>query len=504
MAAPSRRKSLCSSLVQQREEIAPLLKTELREGESWYLISTKWLSAWKKYVGFDDHGRTGFGGYPGCIDNSPILREDGKLKKNIVEELDFVAVPSAAWDRLSAWYGVTVNQQPLERKIIKQGVFSKTFKVELYLMDFYLGLLSQPGKGMKDEFSRTDKIGYIHWKVRKMYKIDSNKETRLWNKFMSNTYEQLRDQDATLHEASLYQGQVILIEERTPSGGWTRKEKSGGYTESCLLKYKRDETVHTDKLANVVDGLQGDFTTFLQVKQSQYQKEEDMLTANFQRFVDQAKLRFEEEERSLAERDEELRDRDKTLRGLESDFRKKSDNLECEWKKLNDDKAEFAQKVKEKDEQYRKERREFREECRKREKELTARKDVVDKMAEELDIEKKNMEEINRIQKSRITLDVGGSLFKTSITTLLKDSESMLAVMFSGRHPLKTEDDGSYFIDRDGTHFRLILNYLREGEVKEGTLPEDVQTLKEIKNEAEYYQLNALMKTVEDMITQLP
>ena len=39
----------------------------------------------------------------------------------------------------------------------------------------------------------------------------------------------------------------------------------------------------------------------------------------------------------------------------------------------------------------------------------------------------------------------------------------MLAVMFSGRHHATKGGDGRYFIDRDGTHFRYILNYLRDG-----------------------------------------
>lgn len=39
----------------------------------------------------------------------------------------------------------------------------------------------------------------------------------------------------------------------------------------------------------------------------------------------------------------------------------------------------------------------------------------------------------------------------------------MLAAMFSGRHDLDTDSEGRYFIDRDGTYFKHILNYLREG-----------------------------------------
>ena len=57
--------------------------------------------------------------------------------------------------------------------------------------------------------------------------------------------------------------------------------------------------------------------------------------------------------------------------------------------------------------------------------------------------------------KKHIKLNVGGQIFKTSIATLLKDPDSMLAAMFSERFDVKPdEEDGAYFIDRDGTHFR--------------------------------------------------
>ena len=104
------------------------------------------------------------------------------------------------------------------------------------------------------------------------------------------------------------------------------------------------------------------------------------------------------------------------------------------------------------------------------------------------------MSELNKICEKRIKLDIGGHIYATSVLTLTKDPQSMLATMFSGRHSVKKEEDGSYFIDRDGTHFRYILNYLRDGGFKEGLLPGDI--LMELQTEAEYYQLSGLVTLV--------
>lgn len=50
----------------------------------------------------------------------------------------------------------------------------------------------------------------------------------------------------------------------------------------------------------------------------------------------------------------------------------------------------------------------------------------------------------------------------TSVDTLCRDSQSMLAAMFSSRHQTSSAN-GAVFIDRDGLRFRHVLNYLRDG-----------------------------------------
>ena len=91
---------------------------------------------------------------------------------------------------------------------------------------------------------------------------------------------------------------------------------------------------------------------------------------------------------------------------------------------------------------------------------------------------------------STIKLNVGGQHFTTSLQTLTKDTGSMLHAMFSGRFDTKPAEDGSYFIDRDGTHFRYILNYLRTGEL---VFPEDKVVRRELLSEAEFYQVQGII-----------
>ena len=81
----------------------------------------------------------------------------------------------------------------------------------------------------------------------------------------------------------------------------------------------------------------------------------------------------------------------------------------------------------------------------------------------------------------------------------------MLGVMFSGRHDLETMkcSDGSFFIDRDGTHFRHILNYLRDGEDVIESFPKSSEAVKELHREAKYYQLDDLVVALSPLVREV-
>ena len=112
---------------------------------------------------------------------------------------------------------------------------------------------------------------------------------------------------------------------------------------------------------------------------------------------------------------------------------------------------------------------------------------------ERFDEELKYLDEINKVTDGMIKLNVGGHVFMTSTLTLTRDPDSMLAAMFSGRHKLHTTSDGAVFIDHDGTHFRHILNFLRDGFLRSGALPDDQSVIEELAAEAEYYQLQGFL-----------
>uniref|UniRef100_A0A1I8AF14 BTB domain-containing protein n=1 Tax=Steinernema glaseri TaxID=37863 RepID=A0A1I8AF14_9BILA len=95
-----------------------------------------------------------------------------------------------------------------------------------------------------------------------------------------------------------------------------------------------------------------------------------------------------------------------------------------------------------------------------------------------------------------VKLNVGGSLFHTTVGTLVK-YDSMFRAMFSGRLDVMTDSDGFVLIDRSGKHFPVILNFLRDGAIP---LPDSLHEVREILAEAKYYLLQELIELCQEWI----
>ena len=93
-----------------------------------------------------------------------------------------------------------------------------------------------------------------------------------------------------------------------------------------------------------------------------------------------------------------------------------------------------------------------------------------------------------------IKLNVGGHIYTTTKATVSRFPCSMLGAMFNGHMSGQTDENGAYFIDRDGTVFVHILNFLRTGKL---CLPTDFNQRELLIAEADFYQIEPLCQAVE-------
>lgn len=84
-----------------------------------------------------------------------------------------------------------------------------------------------------------------------------------------------------------------------------------------------------------------------------------------------------------------------------------------------------------------------------------------------------------------VYLNVGGCYFSTRRETLNRG-------FFLGLSESIDQDGTEIFVDRDPTHFRYILNWLRGMRC----LPEDDQVLRELLCEADFYALDDMVSSI--------
>ena len=100
--------------------------------------------------------------------------------------------------------------------------------------------------------------------------------------------------------------------------------------------------------------------------------------------------------------------------------------------------------------------------------------------------------QIDKGQKTRCMLSIGGMKFETCANTINNVPDSVLFKLINA-NSIVMEGRSTYVIDRDPKHFPVILNYLRNGgRYHSDMLPRDLRQLKELQVEAAFYELKHL------------
>jgi hypothetical protein len=99
-----------------------------------------------------------------------------------------------------------------------------------------------------------------------------------------------------------------------------------------------------------------------------------------------------------------------------------------------------------------------------------------------------------------VNLNVGGTHFTTTLSTLRLHSSSVLAAMFdpdrSRLLPALRDSSGAYFIDRDPKAFAVVLNYLRTGKVYQDR---SGISLEQLEDEADFFGLLGMLDLLESL-----
>lgn len=415
-------------------------------------VAEVWYRRWQEYVGVTK------GSVPGQT------QPPGPIEKDLNNSANNAWVDEEVWTRFVRWYGVAASH-PLDRKC-------RTFRDET---TFEVCLLS-PFSGIVEHrtarLSRFEEIGYVECQLRWTFSVPGHRKSRLWisEKMIRPQFRQLLRRTRMLCEFlddDAGGAENILALEVTDDrdGSWPTGETGEPEGELYIYAalYRRPGSNSRWK-----EFISGSVENYSRRVMAGVTRATEALLRSGQEFIEHhAQLLTEVlhgAEAHLAEQEE----RERTLVASETELNREEEELDS--LRIQQELAIL--------------------ELEKEEKRISSATDS------------RRPASHRAAADHKIRLNVGGHAFTTSVATLTQDTNSMLAAMFSGRYELKQESDGSYFVDRDGTHFRLILNFLRDGGIDVETLPKINRAARELLTEARFYRIQGLVELVEDIVKQ--
>ncbi|KAL3692569.1 hypothetical protein R1sor_006220 [Riccia sorocarpa] len=246
---------------QEKETVTVLTEAaerQVKEGDTFYLISHRWWRVWQDYVDTTDHSSSdggdpltaftpgSFGTFskrPSSIENSDLVVDtpssesqtsDPELKENLVEDRDYILLPEQVWLTFHKWYG---GGPALPRKVITMGYGShEDLAVEVYPLQVHITVVP-PGTKVSMKFSKKDTVGKLQQAVCEHFKLEPE-NVRIWDYFNKVKNKELTESSKNLQDAYIHMNQDILVEVRR-NGKWpesgTSSLSSGASSTSSAL-----------------------------------------------------------------------------------------------------------------------------------------------------------------------------------------------------------------------------------------------------------------------------
>lgn len=495
-----------------------------------YAVSAKWIDITIKYASMQDQASK---------DILPLFAADSDFENVYICERN--------WKVLASWYGLDKNYTFKRRPTISRYVnileisqhhtnhaYSTSSSTGFVLVDNKLDFITVNCCNMKDFSTNQEKrpcitlffwdsLKYVEFQVRCALKIHPKNAVRMWFSFADDGADQFFEDISTSRSPNESIGSIIcsncaeVLDMLVKRQSLPTPDQPGtpGITMMSSISPIREElsSMFMSNLWQVTVWLEELPTNKTFSVESQHASPKNLPEVFHNVPIDH----FFYQEKEIKSWEDTLKD---VLDGSAENFVKliedqKKDMFSRASIVLQD--AEESFKAKKRDLQARMEYLDLQEsQLHAREKEMNERDhELNSKLAkfksmlteflmkkDKFDKDSEIMAEQNKITATRVDLNVGGVRYTTSITTLIKEEGSLLHTMFGGQHRMNPDKDGSYFIDRDGTNFRYILNFLRDGQTSLEHLPQgDVRLISELRTEAEYYKLRKMIDVLKAMMS---
>ncbi|KAJ1275321.1 hypothetical protein BS78_05G127000 [Paspalum vaginatum] len=240
-------------------DITVAAEAHAKEGDTFFLITTRWWQSWIDYVIQDLTGATSNGSHnnefgsktlrrPGAIDNTDLIDDAAlevsnmeiELHDTLVEGRDYILLPQQVWEKFHGWYG---GGPTIPRKAINTGFSQTDLAIEVYPLRLQL-LLASRGEQTFIRISKKDTVGQLHKRACEVFDLIPD-EVSIWDYYGRTKHSLMDNLEKTLDDANIQMDQDILVE--------TTTDAHGSLDGACMNLVKGNEFFEQESTSLIAD-----------------------------------------------------------------------------------------------------------------------------------------------------------------------------------------------------------------------------------------------------------